>query len=197
MMNGKKKTGKRVLMIVAALVVLVGIGIALRYTFFVKKDKDQYDIYAEELDIDHNGILLLYGDSDFPVRDNLPCRWLKDLTEDELLAPDDRSYHAIVIDNRSGNVVISEEEWKTVQRIAESKKYDFFYFGTKDADAIQKVGFGEINNQRGLCCFYSLKKEYCLSFWTEESEEMLKSNPDIIAVEVLTDISMHFSHSES
>ncbi len=122
-------------------IIMAVIGIKIYYikqhNHYLNNYSDSRTEYLEE------GIgcdIMLYGD-DFEFTKFLKTRWISNISLEELSKISDAAYHALIINDCSGKLKISDEEWLIVKEICEKNGYDMYYMGNAAFDTFVRLGF--------------------------------------------------------
>ena len=146
--------------------------------------ENSYDGYIRILNDLCPSDIIVYGE-DIGFRSTLNYRVITEITEDSLTSDPKYKYSFFVINDRSGALKITDDEFALCKRIAEENNQSFFYVGQQYFKKLKEFGFYDYlltdpDNYHGVAYVispFSPGHGMIHGFWmSSEEEHYLKNN---------------------
>ena len=147
---------------------------------------ESYCPYEKEITILNDNFpsdIIIYGE-DVLFDNRLKYRTVSELTESTLNSGSEFKYSFLVINDRSGNLKISDEEFILCKRLCDQKGQNFVYLGEQYLSHLQDFDFCQglyQDNLRGIAYIRDPMGHHAVQgFWTATEEEYSEMNQGLL-----------------
>ncbi|MFT3952480.1 MAG: hypothetical protein QM689_11160 [Oscillospiraceae bacterium] len=146
---------------------------------------DSYDQAIAVVNENYPSDIIAYGE-DIGFRASLRFRTITEITEASLTSDQKYKYALFVINDRNGQLNISDQEFELIKRLTEEKNLNFYYIGTQYLQKLKEFGFYSteyMNDYHGMGYVISRSPSGHSSIhglWTSVEEENYKINHELL-----------------
>jgi hypothetical protein len=184
----KKKMIITIILIITASIFVIGLITYINPFFlsFLSNKSNEKDTYHKDLDIlsqSYPSDILIYGDN-IPFEEQLNVKQISEINDDLLQFDSACMFHFLIINDRNGNLTMSDDEFIFIKKKADNLGINVYYLGSQYLQKMQKHGFTNQVFEGELSVVYLLDRTglrvslSCL--WTDVEEEYLLKNSDLL-----------------
>lgn len=182
----KKQTKTLSILTVLIILILVLAFLLLVYPYIIQNNIiDSYDEAIVNLNENYPSNIILYGE-EIDFRSELNYRTIETISKESLTSDEKYEYTFLVINDRHGNLKITDEKIKELKTLVDEMNISFYYIGQqylpnlKEAgfysnvynDDYYGIGYVEAPTEKGHASVHGL--------WTSVEEEHYKNNVELL-----------------
>lgn len=169
-------------------IIIVVVSGWLIYQYFSQPVSNVVGSYDKEIKIlneSYPSDIMVYGE-DVGFDERLIYRTIDTLTEENLKSESKYKYSFLVINDRSGNLKITDEEFELCKMMCDEFDMNFYYIGEQYLTNLKNFGFCRglyRDDLRGLAyVIIPNTKEHAdvQGFWTTAEEDIITKNPGLL-----------------